>query len=186
MGQSNDEIVKRLDAIEKRLDTLEAIPNLGALLMQQMRKNATEKSSQSESAGTGKSDMVDEPPQPEFSARLLSIKPAGKDIIGRQGYRLTVEVMNKTGRDAELINAKVLFVDKLGNTLGSVTWERSKGIPAGKSAKMSGAYSDNGDGGLARIAEMDASLFQTKFDVYKIAYKGGEVVTIKDCLLCDF
>jgi hypothetical protein len=80
-----------------------------------------------------------------------------------------------------------VFVDKLGNTLGTVNWEKSKGIPAGKSAKMSGAYSDNlGDDGLARIAEMDASLFETKFDVYKIAYKGGEIVTVKECAFCDF
>lgn len=185
VGQSNEEILKRLDAIERRLDTLEALPNVGTLLLEQVRKNVREVQ-QTNAGKSGKGDMAEaKPKQPKFSARLVSIKP-GRNEYGRLLYDLKVEVTNESGRDASLINAYVVFVDRLGNTLIRLPWEKSRGIAAGKSVKMSGSFRDVAAHGLERMTEMDPSLFETQFEVYKIAYKDGEVVTLKECSSCDF
>lgn len=181
-AQSNEEILKRLDAIEKRLNKLESAPNLGALI-DPSTQNARQQKLDDES---GKADM-DGPSQPMFEASLLEAKFDGKDILGKQLVRIVAAVTNKTDRDATLINAHIVFSDKLGNVLGRITWSKSRGIGAGKTQKMSGSYSGSlGEDGLERIVEMDRSLLEVRFEVFKIAYKDGEVVKVKDCLMCDF
>lgn len=85
------------------------------------------------------------------------------------------------------INAHIAFKDKLGNTLVRRVWAKSRGIPAGKAQKMSGSYSSIfGSDGLERLVELDRSLLDISFEVYKIAFQDGEIVQYRDCNRCDF
>jgi hypothetical protein len=170
LAQSNDEILKRLEAIEKRLEKLEAAPTVGNLLDQAIQ-NAREPQK------SGKADMASLP-QPSFSAKLL------KATFGKQGrlqeppIDFSVAVTNNTGRDASLINARVVFTDKLGNDLGSARWADSKGIASGKTETMSDTiYRRMFDpANPKRLVDIDRSLLIVRFEVSKIAYADGEIV----------
>lgn len=94
-GQSNEDILKRLDAIEKRLDKLESAPSLGAIM------NKVLETGQEQAQSGAKADMGD-PPQPKFEVTLLDAKPDGEDVLGKSLVRIVASVKNETGRDAAL------------------------------------------------------------------------------------
>lgn len=180
----NDEILKRLDAIEQRLDQLEAgskAPPLETLLEGIINK----KQAQSAAKETSKGDLEQEPPR--FEAKLVSVKAAGKDALGRPLMAVAVKVTNASDRDTSIINAHVLIQDKAGNHLATLTWTKSRAIPGKDSVTMRGTYSDGyGDDGLQRLIEMDPALIDVTFKVFKIVFKDGEVVEYASCPFCEF
>ena len=181
---SNDEVLKRLEAIEKRLDQIERKGG-AALDVSPLEQLIGKRLSESQKDDSGKSDLAIQPPP--FTVELVSASPDGKNLIGQKLVKLQFKVRSEGERDAEIINASIYVKDKAGNRLANVKWEKSRGIGAGKTVSMSGSYaSRDSDDGLGRLLEIDRSLIDVEFVVYKIVYKGGEVVEYQDCLLCDF
>lgn len=181
---SNDEILKRLDAIEKRLDQIESKGG-PALDVSPLEQLIGKKLAEPQQDSSGKSDLAIEPPP--FVAELISVSPDGKNLIGQKLVKLQFKVRSDGKRDAEIINASIFVKDKAGNRLANVKWEKSRGIKAGKTVSMTGTYESRGnDDGLGRLLEIDRSLITVEFVVYKIVFKGGEVVEYQDCFMCDF
>lgn len=180
------EILKRLDAIEKRLSTIEASNPLQTLFAQGMANAAKRKQEPGEKASE-KSDLTLEPPP--FSVKILSIKPGGQDVLGQQIATIKVAVTNVGARDTDIINAAVDINDRAGNNLLHVKWIKNRGIGAGKTLTMESSYSGSGSLNgekISTLLEIDPSLLAASFDVYKIAFKGGEVTAFKECFMCDF
>lgn len=175
------EILRRLDAIEKRLTAMESANPLGALFKQRLENMQKA----GDAAADGKTDLTLEPPP--FSVKLLGLKSAGKDILGHQGVEIRVAVTNESARGTDIVNAQVVFEDRAGNTLLRVKWDKNRGIAAGKTVNMQGAYTATlRSDGIETLLEIDRSLLAITFDVYKIAFTGGEVTEFKECLMCDF
>jgi hypothetical protein len=173
------DLLKRLESVERRLDALETHgQNIEAL------RNALGITKKPAKASDDKSDLSIHPPA--FEVKLLSIKQAGVDIFGKPAAEIEVAVTNKGQRDAEVINAYLNLRDKAGNLVLRAKWEKNRGIKSGAVRKVVSEYSTFMGDEPAHALELGTSNLIPEFEIYKIAFAGGEIVEYQECMTCDF
>lgn len=120
---------------------------------------------------------------PKFTVKLTkaTVAPMGSDVLGEGSKTVTLQiaVTNNGKRDVSLIDARIVFADRLNAHIVTVKWKDNRGIAAGKTVKMVADYWTLETEGVERLVDLPPEEMVVTFDVRKLAYKGGEVVTVK-------
>lgn len=120
---------------------------------------------------------------PKFTVKLTkaTAAPMGSDLLGDGSKTITLQiaVTNHGNRDVSLIDARIVFADRLDEHIATVKWKDNRGIAAGKTVKMVAEYWTLETEGVERLVDLPAEDLVVTFDVRKLAFKGGEVVTVK-------
>ena len=175
-GNDDNKILKRLDAIEKRLSKIEKAIDAGADAQQlealKALKNMFKGSKSTKKGGkTEKSKLHNYLVVTKWSAG-----DGGEDFIGQQVVEVYYTMKNMTKKTISIIDGHVVFKDKLGETIGRLRIERDVDLSPNEEKPLGGRYTQSFGTGLERLIVINNKHVDVSVDMDKLLFSDGEVV----------
>jgi len=169
----DDEILKRLDAIDERLGKIEMVlEDYKAFKQLETLRNlfkGDEAAKKSLEVKKNKSDKY-----------LVVIKwstgDGGKDSIGQKIVEVYYTILNTSSKTISIVDGAVVFKDKLGEQIFRLSIERDINIAPGKEEALSGRYVNWSRSNIGRLLIIDKKHVDVSVDLDELMFKDGEVV----------
>lgn len=169
----DEKILKRLDAIEKRLSKIEKVIDAGKAAEQlEALKNMFK---------GGKAAKKGRKTEKSKSRKYLAVMKwsagdGGKDIIGQQIVEIYYTIKNTTKRTISIVDGAVVFKDKLGDTMGRLKIERDVNLSPNEEKALGGNYTQSFGKGMERLIVINKKHVDVSVDMDKLMFSDGEVV----------
>jgi hypothetical protein len=151
-GNDDNKILKKLDAIEKRLSKIEKAIDAGAALRPLFAENpdlskdlakqleALKKVFKGRNSAKKSKKIEKNKPHNYLVVMKWSAGDGGKDIIGQQIIDIYCTIKNVTKKTISIVNGYVVFKDKLGAKMGEIRLEKDVNLSPNEEKVLGGSY----------------------------------------------
>ncbi len=171
---TDDEILKKLTAIEGRLSKIEKVIEAGKAAEQlealrnmfkgNVAARKKEKGAKEEKAGE------------YLLVTKWSAGDGGEDIIGQRVVEIYYTAKNIAKKTISIVDGSAVFKDKLGETIARLEIERDVELAPGQEKTLGGRYTQSYGSGMERLIVIDKQHVDVSVDLKKLMFSDGDVL----------
>lgn len=177
---ADDEILKRLDAIEERLKKLEInateVKSAEAVNPLDAIKEFTKALSEENEKNKNKKKLNEAENQKYLSILEWSASKGGENLLNIETVKLEYLLKNKSQRKISIVDGTLLFKDKLGKSLVKIRVERDVKLDPQESKVFSGTYDTGFGSDVDRLLVLDKKHVDVTLEIKSLLFEDGDVV----------
>jgi len=177
-AESDKKILKRLDAIETKLEELETtIGSNAALNPIESLKKSFQSIKDNQVSG-----QIEEKRLTVNSAKFLAVIDWKATPVKQQNKSVAMQftLVNLTGRAISIIDGNIKFEDKLGEEIALLSIDRDIDIKSNEQKVLGGEYSNLFSPNIRRLVTLDRKFIDVSLSIKKLLFSNGEVIEIAD------